>query len=55
MLHYTQLNLRDTYEGIQQFSWDTVSNELWRNVPTPMTILSELTLGDEWLACMMCQ
>lgn len=45
--------LRDTFEGIKQFSWDTVSNELWTNVPTLMTILSQLTSGDERLACMM--
>ena len=32
--------LRDNGEDVQQFSWETVTNELCKKVPTLMTILS---------------
>ena len=34
--------LRDTVEGVKQFSWETVKIELNRNVPTLMSLLSQL-------------
>ena len=36
--------LRDSNEAVRHFSWDVVSEELWINAPTLITVLSELAL-----------
>uniref|UniRef100_A0A1X7VUI6 DUF6589 domain-containing protein n=1 Tax=Amphimedon queenslandica TaxID=400682 RepID=A0A1X7VUI6_AMPQE len=43
--------LRDSNEAVRHFSWDVLSDELWNNAPTLITVLSELALGDQQLSC----
>lgn len=45
--------LRDGYEGVKLFSWETVWQELMSNMPTLMAILTELVPQDKPVVCLV--
>jgi L1 cell adhesion molecule like protein len=45
--------LRDSVDGVKQFSWETVWVELQRNIPTLITLLEELVSNDRPLLCLI--